>query len=1271
MANDIEATLQRLREEFIAQLSARVDIIGDLIAKVALGDTGAAKMLHTSAHSLVGAAGVHRLMEISEAARNLEKLAAALESVDKPDQLRLFALQKAFSRLSAAAANPVHGYQPPPASRPSMRILIVDDDPEQSIWLRSVLEEAGYHVEVFNRLADCREACGKGTIPAAVIMDIIFPEGARAGLDFFAEMASTQLKDVPVIFLSVRQDIETKLAAHRAGATRYLTKPVNRDVLLRAISRSTTYLPERPYRILLVDDDREQLAAYTRILRQAGMDVHATAEPLEVPALLGTFPAEAIVLDMYMPECTGPELAALLRDDERHASIPIIYLSAEDDVDKQFIAMAQGGVYFLSKPVETRQLTSTVTLYAGRYRQSQEQIETLRATLYERERHQHALNAHAIVSISDAGGNILYINEKFCQSSGYSRGELVGQTHRLIKSGVHPPEFYAEMWRTISDGVIWHGEVCNRRKDGSLVWLETTIVPFLDTERKPYQYISIRTDITRVKEAEHRLALSQAYANIGTWDWNIETGELFWSERIGPLFGHPVGKLETTYENFLSAVHPDDRQSLIDAVNACVERGAEYNIEHRCVWPDGSVHWLLERGDVVRSQDSTPLHMLGVVQDITARKLAEIELAENRKRLEEAQHLAKLGYWSANLASGGLVWSKEVYVLFGRAPETYTPTLERYYDDIVHPDDVKIIHEAQRRAMETHAPQSVDHRIVLPDGSVRWIHLEGYAEFDQSGKAVSLAGTVQDITERKLTEKALEESRKRLEEAQSLAKLGYWTANKISGELQWSEEIYRIFGLDPAEFRPSVEAFKRAVHPEDLVLVEESERRAAVTGVHDVVHRIVRPNGEIRYVHELARAQTNEAGQVTHLAGTVQDVTELKQAEQAMQQAKEAAEAASRAKSEFLASMSHELRTPLNSILGFAQLFGMDPYLPEKNKEHAQEIERAGQHLLKLVNDLIDLARIEAGKMELAAAPVSIKAVVSDSLAMVAPIARERDIRLIDAGGDGRNAMIRADYTRLQQVLINLLANAIKYNHPQGTVHISCHSGRGLVRLSITDSGPGIPANKQSRMFNPFDRLGVERGQVEGSGIGLVITKRIVEAMGGTIGFESIVGQGSTFWVEFPVVADSQPQDSAAEKASIPGAPTPQAMHRHVLYIEDNPMNQRLMQQVFAARSNLELRVAHTAEIGIQLSRAEPPELILMDINLPGMSGYEALEALAKDPRTARIPIVAVSANAMKGDEERGLKAGFAAYLTKPIDIPTLFSVIGKLIPDTQRPDHM
>lgn len=397
------------------------------------------------------------------------------------------------------------------------------------------------------------------------------------------------------------------------------------------------------------------------------------------------------------------------------------------------------------------------------------------------------------------------------------------------------------------------------------------------------------------------------------------------------------------------------------------------------------------------------------------------------------------------------------------------------------------------------------------------------------------------------------------------------------------------------------------------------------------------------------------------------DISDRKRAEEALYVARDAAEAASRAKSEFLASMSHELRTPLNAILGFSQLFGMDPGLPQDTRDNALEIERAGQHLLSLVNDLIDLARIEAGKLEISLEPVSLESVLKNSLAMVAPIASKQGIELIDAGGDGYAATVRADYVRLRQILINLLSNAIKYNQPQGRVYLSCQlrPDTGRVRITIRDTGHGIAADKQDRIFNAFDRLGAERGHVEGTGIGLVITQRIVQVMGGDIGFESQEGQGSTFWVEFPLSAPAELHalEEAVPVAAATLAGGPAAPQRPLIfYIEDNPMNLRLMRQIFTRRQDLELRDADNADAGIALARSLAPMLILLDINLPGMSGYQALKILKADPQTARIPVIGVSANAMQGDEARALAAGFASYIIKPIDVPLFLTAIDSAI---------
>jgi PAS domain S-box-containing protein len=404
----------------------------------------------------------------------------------------------------------------------------------------------------------------------------------------------------------------------------------------------------------------------------------------------------------------------------------------------------------------------------------------------------------------------------------------------------------------------------------------------------------------------------------------------------------------------------------------------------------------------------------------------------------------------------------------------------------------------------------------------------------------------------------------------------------------------------------------------------------------------------------------DESGRPLHYIGVFSDISERKQMEQSLQAAKEAAEAANRAKSEFLASMSHELRTPLNAILGFAQLFRMDKDLSHEGREQAEEIERAGSHLLALINDLIDLARIEAGKLNLSREPVAVPRLVADVLKLVEPLARERGIRLFNQVERTPGCQVQADHLRLRQVLINLLTNAIKYNRPQGEVRIFCQNQPGMVSIHVQDTGPGIPEGKQKRVFDYFDRLGAERGSVEGSGIGLVVCKHLAEAMEGDIAFTSAEGVGSTFWISLPEAEASEalgPEQGEPHPSSVQQGETATGGRRlRVLHVEDNPMNRRLMRQILADDARFELEETDSAEAALQLMLSWRPDICLMDINLPGMDGFAALKLLRNNPTTRDLPVIAISANAMKGDAERGLAAGFADYLTKPIDIPNLLA---------------
>jgi signal transduction histidine kinase/ActR/RegA family two-component response regulator len=379
---------------------------------------------------------------------------------------------------------------------------------------------------------------------------------------------------------------------------------------------------------------------------------------------------------------------------------------------------------------------------------------------------------------------------------------------------------------------------------------------------------------------------------------------------------------------------------------------------------------------------------------------------------------------------------------------------------------------------------------------------------------------------------------------------------------------------------------------------------------------------------------------------------QLEQANSGLALAMEEAKSANQAKSAFLSSMSHELRTPLNAILGFAQILTSEklPSTLVQKREFANHILKSGRHLLTLINEILDLAKIESGAVALSLEPVALNEILQECESMVAPLAGNRGIRLLFP--DNCVANVTADRTRLKQILLNLLSNAIKYNRDGGAVVVDCSpSGPSLVRVSVQDTGMGLRPEQIKQLFQPFNRLGQESGAEEGTGIGLVVTKRLVELMGGTIGVTSSQGVGSMFWIE---LQSTEPVPSRVDIHA--GRPAEQQRHAQgepatVLYVEDNPANLTLVEEIISFRPDLKLISAPDGHLGVELARAHRPDIILMDINLPGLNGIDALKLLANDPRTAHIPVIALTANAMPRDVEKGLAAGFFRYLIKPINI--------------------
>jgi PAS domain S-box-containing protein len=415
---------------------------------------------------------------------------------------------------------------------------------------------------------------------------------------------------------------------------------------------------------------------------------------------------------------------------------------------------------------------------------------------------------------------------------------------------------------------------------------------------------------------------------------------------------------------------------------------------------------------------------------------------------------------------------------------------------------------------------------------------------------------------------------------------------------------------------------------------------------------------------------------IASAALTAMDISDQKAAEQAirqlnsslearvrertaeLQQAMERAENASRAKSEFLSRMSHELRTPMNAILGFAQIIEMSAPSPQQLK-WAGEIRHAGDHLLQMIEDLLDLARIEVGKIVVRIEPLDLATVVAESVALVQPMIDARGLRLIQEGG-AIQGQVMCDRLRLRQVLVNLLSNAAKYNRDQGTITIRCERRAERVRLSIADNGAGIAPERLAKLFQPFERLGAELGKIEGTGIGLALSKQLTDLMKVELGVDSRLGIGSVFWIDLPAADADAPQASGPTAAPRPTA----EVAFDVLYVEDNRSNIEVIAAFLAQHPDIRLRAAGDGPEGLALARERRPDIVLLDIHLPGMDGYQVLEQLRADPRLKSIPVVALSADAMPHDVQRGLAAGFDRYIAKPVDLNQLLVVLHGLLRD-------
>ncbi|MCC6923110.1 MAG: PAS domain S-box protein [Nitrosomonas sp.] len=655
----------------------------------------------------------------------------------------------------------------------------------------------------------------------------------------------------------------------------------------------------------------------------------------------------------------------------------------------------------------------------------------------------------------------------------------------------------------------------------------------------------------------------------------------------------------------------------------------------------------------------TPLIILGRVQK---------KKSENDARLRGLFALSPIGITLNDFETGVFIEVNDALL----APTGYTVEefLKLSYRDIT-PAEYAEMEAMQLMHLEQFGRYGPYEKEYIRKNGERYpVLLRGMMIRDAAGKKL-IWSIVEDLSRRKQSERALQESQGKYQRL--VEDIGdqfvIYSLRVLTNEVLYvSNGFQTIFGFPRDEMLGK--DWTTAINwlPESLELARGYVAALAERELESVQFEVffIHPDGGQRALLVSAHPAMDESGNIMTIDGIVENVTERKKIENNLIIARIEADRANKAKSEFLSNMSHELRTPMNAILGFSQLMQLDQQLSGRNREYINEIMQAGNHLLELINDILDLARIESGRIEMKLEPVSIGPVIEESLSLMAGIAQKNSIRILRHGSVG--LAVVADRIRLKQIMLNLLSNGIKYNREGGAVWIKATPvDEKWVWITVTDTGYGIAADKLPELFQPFNRLEANESGIEGTGIGLALTKRLVEQMDGSVSVTSKVGAGSTFGIKLPLssvalnrkrsngesgdglndVARDDP-DQFAESSGPSEFRKP--VKATVLCIEDNPANLRLISQILRLRP-VNFISTHSPALGIELAQMHQPDLILLDINIPHMDGFQVLKLIKKDPVLKHIPVIAVTAKVMAHDIERGIAAGFAAYVTKPLDV--------------------
>ena len=1078
---------------------------------------------------------------------------------------------------------------------------------------------------------------------------LLFAQGFAYGI-----YRNIHLRLINLMHMETRRSLATQEAMNQQLNQAYMTlrdSEKKLDVTLNSIG-DAVIATDREARVTLMNRVAEQLTGYTQafslgrsIAEIFQLTSKVNSQPLAIPVLetledgVAKTSHDAILVGRDGSQRNIADNCAAIRDQDDQVIGAVMVFR---DVTKEYISQ--------------QALVDSTAL-----------LQTILATVVD-----------GIVTFDVRTNLIETVNSAAEKMFGYSEAELIGKRFSAIVPELSEDKGLLHYYDTSVDeranGIL--REVSGKFKNGRTFPLEITVSEMhLGGQR---YFTAVLRNITARKNAEAVMRESEdRYRSLfNTIDEGFCTIEMIYENdkpidyrflEVNPSFEKQTGLPNGTGKRALELM-PDFEAGWFEALDQVVKTGESVRfVQYQ--------HTLKRWFDIYACPEKgiNNKNIIILLTDITERKHAEQALRESDERVRLATEATGVGIWEWDLTQQKMHWDAQMFRIYGVTPSA--DGLVEYDDwaSYLLPEELRGQQITPSQMINVGEQTTREFRMKREgEKKFRYIRSVEIMRTNADGQVESIVGTNLDITETKQTEKRLRENERHLRAVINALPVAIYTTDADGALTHFNQAAVEFSGRTPQlgtdHWCISLKLFRPdgALLPHDQCpMATALKEKRQILGAEAIAER---PDGARVWFNAYPTPLFSDDGKLIGGINMLVDITERKHLDQVilennieLKKAKHLADKANLAKSDFLSNMSHELRTPLSAILGFAQLIEASNPPPTPNqKRSVDQILQAGWYLLDLINEILDLTLIESGKLSLSMEPVSLNDLLRECQTMIEPQALSRNITL-DFPVLDNSFNVNADQTRLKQILINLLSNAVKYNHENGKIIVTCfESTRQRLRVCVEDTGAGIAPENLAQLFQPFNRLGKENGPEEGTGIGLVMTKRLIELMGGKINVESKVGEGTVFWFDLEMVMQNPREDNTDLNSDhmplekIDG----DATKRRVLYVEDNPANLMLVEDIIATRTDIDLLSARDGYQGIELARLTQPDLILMDINLPGINGTEVLKILAKDAMTAHIPIIALSANAIPRDIEKGLRAGFFRYLTKPIKINEFMSAL-------------